>query len=97
MLCNNKNFTIADVSTRVTLTKRIKDYDTWTPSVQCAAQLINAGVKKPNEFSIGDRIDYVKVNDDVSVTIPKGLAFPVNEKKKASVIPAELIKDVAVS
>ncbi len=87
------NFSIDDISIRTTLSRKIKEYTTWTLAVQVAAQLVNAKVRKINQFAVGDRIEFIKANKAVPVIIPEGFAFEVGEQRNASVIPVELIDD----
>lgn len=84
-------FSVEDISIRITLSRKLKEYTTWTPAVQAVAQLISANIRVIEEFHQGDRIEFIKSAVPIKVRIPNGFAFPVNEIRQASVIPIELI------
>lgn len=89
----NGNFSVEEISIRTTLTRKVSEYTTWTPALQAIAQLVNAGIRKIDQFQIGDRIEYVKTTRPIQVRIPEGFSFSVNEIRSASVQPVDLIKD----
>jgi DNA polymerase I len=90
---NKKQFTKEDATVRLTLSKKLKDYGTWTQTVQVAAQLISKGIRKIEDISIGDSLQFVKVRNPVRVTIPGGFAFSPGTVKECTVIPIELVND----
>lgn len=83
---------VDDVVIRTTLTQRLKDYTIWTQPVQAIAQLLAAKVSGAEEIDIGDTIEFVPIDNNVTVKISSTrLAFPQNEFKSVSVKPVQLI------
>lgn len=88
------NFTVEEASIRLTVSRKVKDYGTWTQTVQVIAQLINKGVIKPGEIEMGDQVEFVKVKNPIRIFIEAnyGLSFPAGEKE-STVIPIQLITE----
>jgi DNA polymerase I len=86
------DFSVEDASIRMTLSRRLREYETWTQSIQAIAQLIESGDIDSSTITIGDVVEFVKVSSPIRVMIPKnsGLAFPP-EERSASVIPIQLV------
>ena len=90
---NNKKFTKEDAAVRLSLSRKLKEYGTWTQTVQVAAQLISSGYRKIEDINIGDSLQFVKVRNPVRVAIPQGFAFSPGLIKECTVIPIELVSD----
>lgn len=88
------NFTIDEASVRLTVSRKVKEYGTWTQTVQVIAQLIDKGIIKPGEIDIGDQVEFVKVKNPIRVFLQTdyGLSFPPGEKE-STVIPVQLITE----
>ncbi|MFV2014641.1 MAG: DNA polymerase domain-containing protein, partial [Candidatus Heimdallarchaeota archaeon] len=88
------NFTLEEASVRLTVSRRVKEYGTWTQTVQVIAQLIDKGIIKPGEIDVGDQVEFVKAKNPVRVYVQTdfGLSFPPGEKE-SSVIPIQLITE----
>ncbi|MCY3411286.1 MAG: DNA-directed DNA polymerase I [Candidatus Heimdallarchaeota archaeon] len=88
----NGQFEIEDISIRLTLSRKLSDYTTWTHTVQAAVQLINQDPNlSANDFAIGDRLEFVKLDKPIQVMIPEGFSFNVGEIKYSSIIPVDNI------
>ena len=87
-------FNASDISIRLTLSKRLKEYETWTQTIQAATQLI-ADPKYQDQITVGSSLEFVKVKEPFSIIIPASseLAFPAGEIQKVSVKPVQLIED----
>ena len=88
------NFTPEDISVRITLSKKLSDYSTWTQTVQAAAQLVGDD-NFNEEITVGSTIEYIKLKTPKRIVVPnhKDLAFPSGESQKVSVKPVLLIKE----
>jgi len=88
------NFTPEDISVRITLSKKLSDYSTWTQTVQAAAQLLGDD-NFNEEITVGSTIEYIKLKTPKRIVVPnhKNLAFPSGESQKVSVKPVLLIKE----
>jgi DNA polymerase I len=88
------DFSIEDASIRMTLSRKLKEYGTWTQSIQAIAQLLESKIIEPNSLDIGDSVEFIKVSNPTKVLIPQksGLAFP-SEVRSSSVIPVQLVDE----
>ncbi len=88
------NFTVEEASVRLTVSRKVREYGTWTQTIQVIAQLINKGIIKPGEIDIGDQVEFVKVKNPIRIFIESnyGLSFPPGEKE-STVIPVQLISE----
>ncbi|MHA2502181.1 MAG: DNA-directed DNA polymerase I [Candidatus Kariarchaeaceae archaeon] len=86
------SFTASDISIRLSLSKRLKEYTTWTQTVQVAAQLLGTD-HYPDDISIGSSLEFIKVKNPYQIVIPNSdkLAFTPGEVQKVSVKPVELV------
>jgi DNA polymerase I len=99
----NRTFEPEEIAIRMSLSKKLSEYQTWTQSVQAAAQLLVDNYDRehdhktrdypPHEVGIGTYLEFVKVDDPVQVRIPPNtdLSFPVGDVYKASVVPLQLV------
>lgn len=87
-------FTPHDISIRMTLSKRLKEYSTWTQTIQAAAQLL-ADEDFQEEITVGSSLEFVKVGEPFQIVVPSSneLAFPPGGVQRVSVKPVQLIDD----
>ncbi|OLS27826.1 MAG: DNA polymerase 1 [Candidatus Heimdallarchaeota archaeon LC_2] len=100
------NFTVDDASIRLTISKRVKEYGTWTQTMQVIAQIYDNIIKEKEKkgekeeisdserIGIGDQVKFVKIAKPVRVNVQKkfGFAFPPGVKE-VTVKPVELMTD----
>jgi len=88
----NGDFEPSEISIRMTLSKRLKDYSTWTQTIQAAAQLIGDDSYQ-EEITEGTSIEFIKVRRPYRIVIPDTdqLAFSAGEVHKVSVKPVQLV------
>ncbi len=88
----NNDFTIEDASIRMSLSRNLREYGTWTQTVQAVTQLLESKIIAPNSIGIGDTVEFIKVSSPIRVKIPqtRELSFPP-ETRSASVIPVQLV------
>jgi len=86
------NFSVNEASIRMTLSKKLKEYDTWTQTIQAIVQLLD--FDKDKKFEVGDTIEFIKLKKPIYVKIPElsDLSFP-SETRSVSVKPVELVSD----
>ncbi|UJG39755.1 MAG: ribonuclease H-like domain-containing protein [Candidatus Heimdallarchaeum aukensis] len=85
---DERSFKLEDLAISVTLSKRLKDYESWTQPLQAAIQLL---IKNPNsDIAVGSTITFVKTKP-FKIKVPSGL---LNDKislsDECSVKPIEL-------
>jgi len=85
---DERTFKLEDLAISVTLSKRLKDYESWTQPLQAAIQLL---IKNPNsDIAVGSTITFVKTKP-FKIKVPPGL---LNDKislsDECSVKPIEL-------
>ncbi|MHA2275207.1 MAG: DNA-directed DNA polymerase I, partial [Candidatus Kariarchaeaceae archaeon] len=100
------NFTVDDASVRLTVSRRVKEYGTWTQTLQVIA-LIYDNIMREKEkkgdsreisaserIDIGDQVEFVKIATPARVNVEKkfNFAFPPGVKE-VTVKPVELISD----
>lgn len=88
------NFSIPEASVKLTLTRKLKDYGTWTQTVQAIAQLMAYDMQLYGDMDIGDQIEFIKTKSPVEVYIAKN--FPLsfeNGVRTASVVPVQLVDE----
>lgn len=99
-------FTVEDASIRLTISKRVKEYGTWTQTMQVIAQIYNEiinekekkGEKKvilqSERIDLGDQVEFVKIDKPARVNVLRtfGFAFPPGVKE-VSVKPVELMTE----
>ena len=87
-----KKFTAKDIAIRSTLRSKVKSYKTWTQSIQALAQLIEAKTPDALNYDAGDVIEYIPVENKVTVEISgPPLAF-AKGYRQATVKPIDLFQ-----
>ncbi len=89
-----RTFKLEDVAISVTLSKKLKEYDSWTQPLQAAIQLIIA--KKGENPSVGSSITFVKTKP-FKIVVPKNiLSDKISKSGECSVKPIELTEKTDV-
>ncbi|MCH8906743.1 MAG: DNA-directed DNA polymerase I [Candidatus Heimdallarchaeota archaeon] len=92
----NNDFDVEDAAIQMTISRRLKEYTTWTQTIQVVGQIFANDPTRIGTIDVGDTIKFLKVNKPISFLLPATtvLAFPKG-LRTASVIPVELVKSDA--
>jgi len=92
---NKRTFNLEDLAISVTLSKRLREYDSWTQPLQAAIQLIIEN-KNPEEITAGSNITFVKTKP-FKINVPRELINDrISRSDECSVKPIELARKIDV-